>query len=76
MNEEWWGICAKGPADSSGLFELYPRAAYFALQRAFRLAPYAPTTDRAAIAAHFDAIQPSAAALEASAAPPAAPSTS
>jgi len=65
MNEEWWGICAKGPVDGRGLFELYPRAAYFALQRAFRLPAYAPTTDLAAIAAHFDAIEPSAVALEA-----------
>ena len=42
MNEEWWGICAKGPPDARGLYELYPRAAYYALQQAFRLDPYAP----------------------------------
>ncbi len=45
MNEEWWGICAKGPPDGRGLFELYPRAAYYALRRAFALDPYAPGTD-------------------------------
>ena len=27
MNEEWWGIVAKGPTDMRGQFELYPRAA-------------------------------------------------
>lgn len=64
MNEEWWGICAKGPADDKGLFELYPRAAFYALRRAFRLDPYAPGTDVAAIKAHFGAVQPMAAALE------------
>jgi hypothetical protein len=65
MNEEWWGICAKGPPDSRGLFDLYPRAAYFAMQRAFRLPAYAPTTDLAAIRAHFAAIVPADAALQA-----------
>ena len=63
MNEEWWGICAKGPPDSRGLFELYPRAAYYALQRAFTLAPYAPATDLAAIRAHFAGITPDETAL-------------
>jgi hypothetical protein len=65
MNEEWWGICAKGPADGRGLYELYPRAAYYVLQRAFALPAYAPTTDLAAIGAHFTAIDPVAATLAA-----------
>jgi hypothetical protein len=65
MNEEWWGICAKGPPDDRGLFEVYPRAAYYALRDAFRLAPYAPTTDLAAIRAHFAALQPAWAAMQA-----------
>src|SRR3982074_2390776 len=58
MNEEWWGICAKGPPDGRGLFELYPRTAYYVLQQAFALQPYAPATDLAAIRAHFDRIEP------------------
>ena len=29
MNEEWFGICAKGPTNARGLYELYPRAAYY-----------------------------------------------
>ena len=33
MNEEWFGICAKGPADENGHYKLYPRLAYYALQK-------------------------------------------
>jgi hypothetical protein len=58
MNEEWWGICAKGAPDARGLYPLQPRTAYYALQQAFRLPPYGPATDPSAIAAHFDAIVP------------------
>jgi hypothetical protein len=65
MNEEWWGICAKGPPDSRDQFELHPRAAWHVLKLAFALDAYAPGTDRAAIAAHFDAIDPTAAVLAA-----------
>jgi len=39
MNEEWWGICAKGPTDERGFYELYPRAAYYALERVFAVDP-------------------------------------
>jgi hypothetical protein len=65
MNEEWWGICAKGPTDGGGLFDLYPRAAYYALRRAFALAPYAGGTDLETIRAHFAAIEPEATVVEA-----------
>ncbi|MFH2054153.1 MAG: glycoside hydrolase family 2 TIM barrel-domain containing protein [bacterium] len=65
MNEEWWGICAKGPTNSQGYFKLYPRAAYYALAKAFKLDPYAPDTDLAKIRAHFGALSPATAALEA-----------
>jgi hypothetical protein len=41
MNEEWFGICAKGPTDPRGLYDLYPRAAYYALKDAHKLDPYA-----------------------------------
>ena len=58
MNEEWWGICAKGQPDARGLFELYPRAAYYTLQEVFKLPAYAPTTTAAAIAAWFGDIDP------------------
>jgi len=65
MNEEWWGICAKGPSDSHGLFDLYPRAAYYALQSAFEFDPYAAGMDSTTIRAHFKGIDPTMAALQA-----------
>lgn len=40
MNEEWFGICAKGPTDQRGLYQLYPRAAYYALKEVHALNPY------------------------------------
>ena len=33
MNEEWFGICAKGPTKPNGLYDLKPRLAYFILQK-------------------------------------------
>ena len=65
MNEEWWGICAKGPTDGKGLYELYPRAAYYVLQRAFAFDAYAPSSDLAAIGAYFGTIDPVSATLQA-----------
>ena len=41
MNEEWFGICAKGPTNTRGLYDLYPRAAYYALKEAHNVNPYA-----------------------------------
>jgi hypothetical protein len=40
MNEEWFGICAKGPTNSKGIYTLEPRAAYYALQAAHQINPY------------------------------------
>ncbi|WP_264511514.1 glycoside hydrolase family 2 TIM barrel-domain containing protein [Flavobacterium sp. N1719] len=37
MNEEWFGICAKGVADENGLYTLYPRSAYYALKELYSL---------------------------------------
>lgn len=56
MNEEWFGICAKGPTDERGLYRLFPRAAYYALKEAHSLNPYAQGTTPATIQAHFDRI--------------------
>lgn len=58
MNEEWFGICAKGRPDSRGLFSVYPRTAYYVLQEAFTLDPYAPDTDLAKIRTHFGRLGP------------------
>lgn len=40
MNEEWFGITAKGPTDPNGYYELFPRAAYYVLQEAHRYDVY------------------------------------
>jgi hypothetical protein len=40
MNEEWFGICAKGPNNERGLYHLFPRAAYYALQNVHQASPY------------------------------------
>ena len=65
MNEEWWGICAKGPTSESGYFTLYPRAAYYALRKAYQLDPYADDTDLERIRAHFGTVKPGPAVQEA-----------
>jgi hypothetical protein len=41
MNEEWFGICAKGPTNDRGLYDLYPRAAYYVLKEAHNIDPFA-----------------------------------
>jgi len=56
MNEEWFGICAKGPTNERGLYHLYPRAAYYALKDAHTLNPYRAGTTLESIKTHFDQI--------------------
>lgn len=58
MNEEWFGICAKGPTDARGFYQLYPRAAYYALMDAFKLNPLDKNIDAAAIESYFNNISP------------------
>jgi hypothetical protein len=41
MNEEWFGICAKGLTSERGTYTLYPRAAYYALKEVHQFNPYA-----------------------------------
>lgn len=57
MNEEWFGICAKGPTNAKGLYTLYPRAAYYALKEAHELNPYTLGTTAATVENHFNDIQ-------------------
>ena len=40
MNEEWFGICAKGATNDKGVYELFPRAAYYALKKVHQFDPY------------------------------------
>jgi hypothetical protein len=57
MNEEWFGICAKGATNPRGLYELYPRAAYYALKEAHQLNPYAEGVTPEFVKNHFKNIQ-------------------
>lgn len=43
MNEEWFGICAKGRTNENGTYELFPRAAYYALKQVHQYNPYNKT---------------------------------
>ncbi len=57
MNEEWFGICAKGQTNSRGLYNLYPRASYYALQKAHDYNVYAEDASLEGIAEHFSDIK-------------------
>ncbi len=65
MNEEWFGICAKGPTDAKGFYQLFPRAAYYALKEAHKFDPYAPETSLNQVRQHFNGINIADAALQA-----------
>ncbi len=56
MNEEWFGVCAKGPTNARGLYQLYPRAAYYALKKAHQVDPYAGGATLEAIQNYFSNI--------------------
>jgi hypothetical protein len=56
MNEEWFGICAKGPTNQQGLYQLYPRAAYYALKEVHAMDPYAEGISLSVIVDHFEGI--------------------
>ncbi|TRX54907.1 glycosidase [Fulvivirga sp. M361] len=57
MNEEWFGICAKGQTNARGLYTLYPRAAYHALKEAHQFNPYAGGVTLQGVDNHFSNIQ-------------------
>jgi hypothetical protein len=63
MNEEWFGICAKGRTNERGTYELYPRAAYYALKNVHSYDPYNGTN--AAMNVLFSGISIADAALKA-----------
>jgi len=65
MNEEWFGICAKGPTNELGLYTLYPRAAYYALKKAHSMNPYSPGTTVEAVQQHYNGINLTEAVLSA-----------
>lgn len=54
MNEEWFGICAKGPTNEKGLYQLYPRAAYYVLKDIHKLDPFAGGVSKITLERSFD----------------------
>jgi hypothetical protein len=56
MNEEWFGICAKGPRNEKGFYKLYPRAAYYALKEVHHLKPYTEAITIEYISEYFSKI--------------------
>jgi hypothetical protein len=65
MNEEWFGVCAKGPTNERGTYSLYPRAAYYALQDAHSFNPYTDATSAADVETFFSGIELMGAVLRA-----------
>jgi hypothetical protein len=65
MNEEWYGICAKGQNDERGHYQLYPRAAYYVLQQVHKLNPYTSKLTADSISRYFSDIQVFAEVLKA-----------
>ena len=57
MNEEWFGVCAKGPTNSKGVSQLYPRLAYYALKEIHKIKPYQQEVDYAYLDKAFKSIQ-------------------
>ncbi len=53
MNEEWFGICAKGSTNERGLYDLYPRAAYYALKEVHKFNPYNLGASAKSLDQHF-----------------------
>ena len=65
MNEEWFGICAKGPVDAIGHYQLYPRAAYYVLKEIHKFNPYASSENSNGVKTHFETANIMDAALRA-----------
>ncbi|MEM6642260.1 MAG: glycoside hydrolase family 2 TIM barrel-domain containing protein [Bacteroidota bacterium] len=57
MNEEWFGICAKGQTNSRGLYNLYPRASYYALKEAHSYDVFSSEAGLMTLNQHFDDIE-------------------
>ena len=56
MNEEWFGILAKGPVKEDGSFILRPRAAYYIIQKVHAFNPSAPQVVEEDLSQHFSSI--------------------
>jgi hypothetical protein len=64
MNEEWFGICAKGVRNKKGFYKLYPRAAYYVLKQVHQLKLYSEEVTAEHISEHFSKINFKNAVLE------------
>lgn len=56
MNEEWFGIMAKGPLGDNGIHTLKPRAAYFLLQEIQRFNPLKDGVGQIELDKHFESV--------------------
>lgn len=56
MNEEWFGVMAKGKPNDEGVTQLYPRAAYYVIQQAQKFNPYKKDQNASDLEAHFEDI--------------------
>jgi len=56
MNEEWFGIMAKGETQESGHYNLYPRAAYYVIKEAHKFDPYSEEVTIDDLIEHFNSI--------------------
>lgn len=65
MNEEWFGITAKGPTNPLGYYELFPRAAYYVIQEAHQYDVYDEDASLFDLDRYFDAINVEGASLKA-----------
>ncbi len=65
MNEEWFGINAKGPTNAAGFYELFPRAAYYVIKDAHQFDVYADGVTIEDLREHFDNISLTGAMLRA-----------
>jgi len=57
MNEEWFGICAKGPTTENGIYQLKPRSAYYLLKKVHQLNPYNNSNSLEKLKKNFDKIK-------------------
>lgn len=65
MNEEWFGICAKGQPMSAAYTTLYPRAAYYALKDIHKINPYEKGSTVSGISRDIKNVDVTASVLEA-----------
>lgn len=54
MNEEWFGICAKGPTNEKGFYQLYPRSAYYVLKDIHKFNPFSGNASKANLTSLFE----------------------